>query len=102
MLKRITSAKTKKLKIYTDESILFLMKMKDNTTRITNRTTNKNPLIMKRREIIKQLGVFPIAGSFLATGSMFGGTFNESSPINRGTALGDESVFGALGVETII
>src|SRR5680860_1819229 len=57
---------------------------------------------MKRREIIKQLGVVPIAGSFLATESMFGNTFTESSPIGSGTLLGDKSIYEAIGVETII
>jgi len=57
---------------------------------------------MKRREIIKQLGVVPIAGSFLATESMFGNTFKASSPISPGTTLGSKSVYEAIGVETII
>ena len=57
---------------------------------------------MKRREIIKQLGVVPIAGSFLATGSMFGNAFEETSPAGPGTPLGDKSIYEAIGVETII
>ncbi len=57
---------------------------------------------MKRREIIKQLGAVPIAGSFLATGSMFGNTFNESASVGSGTLLGDRSIYEAIGVETII
>ena len=57
---------------------------------------------MKRREIIKQLGIFPVAGSFLATESMFGNTFKDSSPIGSGTLLGNRSVYDAIGVETII
>ncbi len=57
---------------------------------------------MKRREIIKQLGVVPIAGSFLATESMFGNAFKETSPTGSGTLLGDRSIYRAIGVETII
>ena len=58
---------------------------------------------MNRREIIKQLGVVPIAGSFLATESMFGNAFKESLPLgSASTLLGDKSVYDAIGVETII
>ncbi len=57
---------------------------------------------MNRREIIKQLGIVPIAGSFLATESMFGNTFKESSTISSGTLLGNKSIYEAIGVETII
>ncbi len=57
---------------------------------------------MNRREIIKQLGVVPIAGSFLATESMFGNTFKESLPISSEKLLGDKSIYEAIGVETII
>lgn len=57
---------------------------------------------MNRREIIKQLGVVPIAGSFLASESMFGNAFRDSSPMSSGTLLGDKSIYEAIGVETII
>ena len=57
---------------------------------------------MKRREIIKQLGVVPIAGSFLATESMLGNTLRESPSTGPGTPLRDKSIYRAIGVETII
>ena len=57
---------------------------------------------MNRREIIKQLGVFPIVGSLLASETMLGNTFKEFSPIYSGPFSGDRTIYDAIGVVTII
>ncbi|MCG2459313.1 aminotransferase class V-fold PLP-dependent enzyme [Flavobacteriaceae bacterium F89] len=56
---------------------------------------------MKRREIMKQLGVLPLAGSFLASDSIFGSPFSGSMP-TFGPGLADGSIFDGLGVVPII
>ena len=57
---------------------------------------------MKRREIIKQLGVFPLAGSFFAGESMIDPVSKESPSITSGPVSADKNIYEAIGVETII
>ncbi|MGI9550251.1 MAG: hypothetical protein ACR2MT_03550 [Aurantibacter sp.] len=57
---------------------------------------------MNRREIIKQLGVFPIAGSLLASESILGNTFKEFLPISTGAFSADKNIYEAIGVVPII
>ncbi|WP_411031685.1 aminotransferase class V-fold PLP-dependent enzyme [Spongiimicrobium sp. 3-5] len=57
---------------------------------------------MNRREIIKQLGVFPIAGSLLASESIFGNTLKEFAPIFPGPFSGDKTIYDSIGVVPII
>lgn len=57
---------------------------------------------MNRREIIKQLGVFPIAGSLLASESILGHPFKEIAPLFPGSLSGDQSIYDAIGVVPII
>lgn len=56
---------------------------------------------MKRREIIKQLGVVPVAGSLLASQSMLGGTLGNVGPLMTKSSKGP-SIYESLGVDTII
>ncbi|MFK5974535.1 MAG: aminotransferase class V-fold PLP-dependent enzyme [Flavobacteriaceae bacterium] len=57
---------------------------------------------MNRREIIKRLSVFPIASSLLASESILGNTFKESSPIFSGPFSADKTIYDAIGVVPII
>ncbi len=57
---------------------------------------------MNRREIIKQLSVFPIASSLLASESILGNTFKEFSPIFSDPFSADKTIYDAIGVVPII
>ncbi len=57
---------------------------------------------MKRRDIIKQLGVVPIAGSLLASESMFGNSLNSVLPTAAENMIGDVAIYDAIGVVPII
>lgn len=57
---------------------------------------------MNRREIMKHLGVLPVAGSLLASESMFGHTLKDFSPIVPGPISGEGTIYDAIGVDTII
>jgi len=57
---------------------------------------------MNRREIIKHLGVFPIAGSLLASESILGNTLKEHSSVSIDSLSGDQSIYDAIGVVPII
>ena len=57
---------------------------------------------MKRREIIKQLGIVPVAGSLLASESLFGSPARASSPIPGASLVGDQSIYDSIGVVPII
>ena len=57
---------------------------------------------MNRREIIKQLGVFPIAGSLFASESILGKTFKEFTSSFPDPLSGDKTIYDALGVVPII
>ncbi|MEZ4810266.1 MAG: aminotransferase class V-fold PLP-dependent enzyme [Allomuricauda sp.] len=58
---------------------------------------------MKRREIIKQLGVVPVAGSLMAGNSIFGATLgNTSGPLTIKPNVKGKNIFESIGVETII
>lgn len=57
---------------------------------------------MNRREIIKHLGVFPIAGSLLASESILGNTLKEVPTILSGPLSADKSIYDAIGVVPII
>lgn len=54
---------------------------------------------MKRREIIKQLGAVPLAGSLFASESVLGKTLNKPTPL---AISGDASIYESIGVDTII
>ncbi|MCR9264172.1 MAG: aminotransferase class V-fold PLP-dependent enzyme [Flavobacteriaceae bacterium] len=57
---------------------------------------------MKRREIIKQLGVVPVAGSLMASQSMLGGTLGSvTGPLMTKSSKGP-SIYESLGIDTII
>lgn len=56
---------------------------------------------MKRREIIKQLGAVPVAGSLMASQSMLGGTLGNVGPLMTKSSKGP-SIYESLGVDTII
>jgi uncharacterized pyridoxal phosphate-dependent enzyme len=56
---------------------------------------------MKRREIIKQLGVVPVAGSLMASQSMLGGTLGSVGPLMTKSSKGP-SIYESLGIDTII
>lgn len=56
---------------------------------------------MKRREIIKQLGVLPIAGSFMAPGSLLGNSPGESTLLSSPDQAG-KTIYDGLGVVPII
>jgi len=57
---------------------------------------------MKRREIIKQLGVIPVAGSLMASQSMLGGTLGSvTGPLMTKSSKGP-SIYESLGIDTII
>ncbi|WP_190809852.1 aminotransferase class V-fold PLP-dependent enzyme [Flagellimonas sp. S3867] len=57
---------------------------------------------MNRREIIKQLGIVPVAGSFLASESLFGNPLSESPPYILDPLSPDKNIYESIGVETII
>ena len=58
---------------------------------------------MKRREIIKQLGVVPVAGSLMAGNSIFGATLGSTSgPLAIKPNVKGKNIFESIGVETII
>ncbi len=56
---------------------------------------------MKRREIIKQLGILPIAGSVMASGSILGNSPGVSSLASK-LNPGDKTIYDGLGVVPII
>ena len=57
---------------------------------------------MKRRDIIKQLGIVPIAGSLFASESVFGKTIDQTSPLADDSVLSNIGVYDAIGVVPII
>lgn len=57
---------------------------------------------MNRREIIKQLSVVPIAGSLLASESVFGNPLGKPQPFIAEPSLAGKSIYDSIGVETII
>jgi uncharacterized pyridoxal phosphate-dependent enzyme len=57
---------------------------------------------MKRRDIIKQLGVVPIAGSLFASESVFGNPLGSASPSFTKNLADDETIYDSLGVVPII
>ncbi len=58
---------------------------------------------MNRREIIKQLGVVPVAGSLMAGNSMFGATLGTATgPLATKPYAKGKNIFESIGVETII
>ena len=57
---------------------------------------------MKRREIIKQLGIFPLAGGFFANEAMVDRTSKGHSPVASGLVSADKNIYDTIGVETII
>lgn len=64
---------------------------------------NKLNNIMKRRDLIKQLGVVPIAGSLFASDFLFGSTLDVvSSPSTVEGMIGDVAIYDSIGVVTII
>ncbi len=56
---------------------------------------------MKRREIMKQLGILPLAGSFMASDSIFGNPFGGHTATTI-EDLSDKTIFDGLGVVPII
>lgn len=50
---------------------------------------------------MKQLGILPLAGSFMASDSIFGGPMGESGPTSR-SDLATETIYDRLGVVPII
>lgn len=56
---------------------------------------------MNRREIMKQLGVLPLAGTFMASDSIFGNSPGGPAPTAI-EALSDKTIFDGLGVVPII
>ncbi|MCK0136103.1 aminotransferase class V-fold PLP-dependent enzyme [Arenibacter sp. S6351L] len=57
---------------------------------------------MNRRDIIKQLGVVPIAGSLMANESMFGSALGTMGPMVSIPFSEGQNVFESIGVDTII
>ncbi|MFK5971964.1 MAG: aminotransferase class V-fold PLP-dependent enzyme [Flavobacteriaceae bacterium] len=57
---------------------------------------------MNRREIIKQLSVVPIAGSLLASESVFGNSLGKPQAFVAGPSLAGKNIYDSIGVETII
>lgn len=58
---------------------------------------------MKRRDIIKQLGVVPIAGGLLTSESIFGNTFSEVSLSSTvGNLTSGNTIYDSIGVVPII
>src|SRR5690606_39976749 len=56
---------------------------------------------MKRREIMKQLGILPLAGSCMASDYIFGNPLGESAPESKMGPV-DGTIFDDLGVVPII
>ena len=56
---------------------------------------------MNRREIIKQMSVFPIAGSLLASESVFGASAEHSTGISDALAA-ESNIYDSIGVVPII
>ena len=56
---------------------------------------------MNRREIIKQLGIVPIAGSFLASESLFAQPWDSKKSLDIGSKS-KESIYESIGVVPII
>ncbi|MDP4680642.1 MAG: aminotransferase class V-fold PLP-dependent enzyme [Cyclobacteriaceae bacterium] len=57
---------------------------------------------MNRREIIKHLSVVPIAGSLLASESVFGNSLGESGSLLTKSYTGGKNIYESIGVDTII
>jgi len=57
---------------------------------------------MKRRDIIKQLGVIPIAGGLLSSGSVFGNSLSSVLPSATENMLSDIAIYDSIGVVPII
>lgn len=57
---------------------------------------------MNRREIIKQLSVIPIAGSLLASESVFGNIMDNKVPFIAKPYVAGKNIYDSIGVETII
>ncbi len=57
---------------------------------------------MKRRDIIKQLGVIPIAGGLLSSESMFGNSLNSVLPSAAENMVSDVAIYDSIGVVPII
>ncbi|MBC9798180.1 aminotransferase class V-fold PLP-dependent enzyme [Sinomicrobium weinanense] len=57
---------------------------------------------MKRREIIKQLGVIPLAGSLMASDSMLGAVWKNPAPLAAKPYTRNQNIYESLGIETII
>ena len=57
---------------------------------------------MKRRDIIKQLGIAPIAGGLFASQSVLGKAPDQTSSVSANRVFGDAGVYDAIGVVPII
>jgi D-glucosaminate-6-phosphate ammonia-lyase len=57
---------------------------------------------MKRRDIIKQLGIVPLGGSLFASQSSFGKTIDQASALADDSVLSNIGVYDAIGVVPII
>ncbi|RAJ09249.1 aminotransferase class V-fold PLP-dependent enzyme [Arenibacter echinorum] len=57
---------------------------------------------MKRRDIIKQLGVVPIAGSLMASETMFGNVMSTAAPMVAKPFTAEQNIYESIGVDTII
>ncbi|WP_422348698.1 aminotransferase class V-fold PLP-dependent enzyme [Flagellimonas sp.] len=57
---------------------------------------------MKRREIIKQLGVVPVAGSLLASNSVMGATLGNMESLVTKPLTKGKNIYESIGVDTII
>jgi len=57
---------------------------------------------MKRRDIIKQLSVVPIAGSMFASESVFGNPIDSVSTGNNNSLTGEGNIYDSIGVVPII
>lgn len=57
---------------------------------------------MKRRDIIKQLGVIPVAGSMFASESIFGHPLGSVLPSVAKDLVGDKTIYDTIGVVPII
>lgn len=57
---------------------------------------------MRRRDIIKQLGVVPIAGSLFASESIFGNAINGGSTLVPNNMSADSNIYESIGVVPII
>ncbi len=57
---------------------------------------------MKRRDIMKRLGIVPIAGSLFTSESALGNPFDEASPLAASGISGDTRIYDSIGVVPII